>query len=61
MKDLAAGSGFRTESGLAGILIECDPNAKVIIGYVPQMPGDDKQYYLGRRIIAANTEVKEIK
>ena len=61
MKDLSPGSGFRTQSGLAGILIECETNAKVIIGLVPEMPEADKQYYLGRRTIAANTEVKEIK
>ena len=61
LKDLAPGSGFRTSSGMAGILIECNTNAKVIIGHVPQMPDDDKQYYLGRKIIAANTEVKEVK
>ena len=61
LKDLAPGSGFRTQSGLSGILIDCNTNAKVIIGLVPEMPEEDKQYYLGRRTIAGNTEVKEIK
>ena len=61
LEDLAPGSGFRTPSGMAGILIECNVNAKVLIGDVPQIPSKDKKSYLGQKIIAAKTEVKEIK
>lgn len=60
LKDLDIGSGFRTSSGMAGVLIECSVNAKVIIGDIPHMSNEDKKFYLGRRTIAAQTEVKEI-
>tara|TARA_R100000152_G_C6772579_1_gene199550 strand:+ start:1752 stop:2057 length:306 start_codon:yes stop_codon:yes gene_type:complete len=61
LKDLAPGSGFRTQTGMAGILLECTTNAKVIIGDVPNIAEQDKQFYIGRRTIASTTEVKEIK
>tara|TARA_R100000656_G_scaffold115817_3_gene88429 strand:- start:329 stop:592 length:264 start_codon:yes stop_codon:yes gene_type:complete len=54
LKDLKAGSLFVTESGTRGVLIECDTNARVLI---TKCNNNDE---LGRKIIAAKTEVKEI-
>ena len=54
LKDLKAGSLFVTESGTRGVLIECNTNAKVLI---TKCNNNDE---LGRKIIAAKTEVKEI-
>lgn len=59
LKNLEIGSMFHTQSGMKGVLIDCDANAKVIIMDVNVHP-DDKNYYLGKHIIAANTEVKEL-
>mgnify|MGYP003149826768 FL=1 len=50
---------FETGSGMKGILIECDMNAKVIIIDV-DVPDADKDYYLGKHTIGAQTEVKEM-
>jgi len=58
LKDLSVGSLFKTGSGLKGILIEADTNAKVII---TENPCTNSDYDLGKKIIAALTEVKEIK
>ena len=54
LKDLKLGSLFMTESGIKGVLIGCDTNAKVII--TECYDNSD----LGKKIIAAETEVKEI-
>ena len=54
LKDLKLGSLFTTEGGMKGVLIGCDTNAKVIITEC----NDDSE--LGKKIIAAKTEVKEI-
>jgi len=54
LKDLKLGSIFVTESGTRGVLIGCDVNAKVIITEC-----HDKSD-IGKKIIAAKTEVKEI-
>ncbi len=58
LKDIPLGSLFKTDSGIKGILIEADTNAKVIITEHPHSSND---YELGKKIIAAQTEVKEIK
>ena len=58
LKDLNPGDKFCTEGGTIGILIRCDTNATVLITEVPQISSEDKSYYLGKRTIAANTEVK---
>ena len=54
LKDLKLGSLFMTEGGIKGVLIEYNVNAKVIITEC-----HDKSD-LGKKIIAAETEVKEI-
>ena len=54
MKDLKLGSVFITEGGIRGVLIGCDTNAKVII--TECCDNSD----LGKKIIAAETEVKKI-
>ena len=59
LENLSPGSMFHTGSGMKGVLIECDANARVIIMDV-NVPPDDKDYYLGKHIIAAKTEVKEL-
>ena len=53
LEDLKEGSLFVTENGTRGVLIECSTNARVII---TECHSDD----LGKKIIAAKTEVKEI-
>ncbi len=53
LEDLKEGSLFVTEGGTRGVLIECSTNAKVII---TECSSDD----LGKKIIAAKTEVKEL-
>ena len=54
LKDLKLGSVFITEGGMRGVLIGYDTNAKVII--TECCDNSD----LGKKIIAAETEVKEI-
>ena len=54
LKDLKLGSVFVTEGGIRGVLIGCDTNAKVIITECYD------NFDLGKKIIAAETEVKEI-
>jgi len=62
LKDLDDGCIFITEGGMVGKLIECVVNAKVYIQDAPNIEDeDDLSYYLGRKIISANTEVKEVK
>ena len=47
---------FETPGGTRGVLIECEINAKVVILSV-DVPDEDRNYYLGKQIIAAETEV----
>ena len=60
LKNLEPGAVFITQSKMKGILIECSTNARVIIIDVPNTRPEDKNYYLGKHIVAAHTEVKEI-
>ena len=59
LKDLKLGSLFETQSRMRGVLIYCDINAKVIITDV-KCEEKDKNYYLGKQTIGAQTEIKEI-
>ena len=56
LKDLPVGKMFETASGTRGILIECDVNARVII-LSSNLNDDDSSYHLGKKIIAAKTEI----
>ena len=56
LKDLPIGKMFETESGTRGVLIECDVNARVII-LSSNLNDDDSSYHLGKKIIAAKTEI----
>ena len=60
LKDIPVGKMFLTQSKLKGVLINCDVNAKVIIIDAPSINPEDRNFYLGKKIIAAHTEVKEI-
>ena len=52
---------FTTQGGIKGILVDCTVNASVIIYEVPDyIPKEDNNYYLGKHIISADTEVKVI-
>ena len=59
LKDLKLGSLFETQSGTRGVLIDNDISAKVIVTDV-KCKDEDREYYLGKHIFAAHTEVKEI-
>ena len=56
LKDIPIGTMFETPGGTRGVLIECEINAKVVILSV-DVPDEDRNYYLGKQIIAAETEV----
>ena len=56
LKDLPVGKMFETSNGIRGVLIECNVNAKVIILSV-NASDEDSPYYLGKKIIAAKTEI----
>ena len=56
LKDIQIGKMFETPGGTRGVLIECEINAKVVILSV-DVPDEDRNYYLGKQIIAAETEV----
>ena len=56
LKDKPIGKMFETPGGTRGVLIECEINAKVVILSV-DVPDEDRNYYLGKQIIAAETEV----
>ena len=60
LKDLEPGAVFLTQAKMKGILIDCFTNAKVIIIDVPDIKPEDENYYLGKHIFAAHTEVKEL-
>jgi len=56
LKDLPAGRMFTTSSGTRGVLIESGVNARVVILSV-NLPEEDNPYYLGKKNIAAETEI----
>ena len=47
---------FETSSGMRGVLIELNANAKVVILSV-NVAQEDASYYTGKQIISADTEV----
>ena len=53
------GALFETGSGTRGILLDSNVNARVVI--TETTIRENPESYLGKRIIANNTEVKEIK
>ena len=59
LKDLKLGSLFETQGGTRGVLIDNSISAKVIVTDV-KCAEEDRDYYLGKHIFAAHTEVKEI-
>lgn len=62
LKTLEVGSRFKTESGTEGILLEINSgSASVRITKVNIHHSEDNKYYLGNRIIAPDTNVKQIK
>ena len=59
LKNCNPGDMFATQGGIKGILVDCTVNASVIIYEVPDYTHkDDSNYYLGKHIIGAETEVK---
>jgi len=54
--DLPIGKMFETPGGTRGVLIECEINAKVIVLSV-EVASEDRQYYLGKHLIGAETEI----
>ena len=58
LKDIRVGSLFETGSGERGILLDSEINAKVVITHTEVK--DYPDYYLGKRLISNETEVKEI-
>ena len=62
LKDLEIGQKFRTPTGTTGVVLDISSNAKVRITSVPSIVDEeDKGYYLGKKTISSDTEVKEIK
>ena len=61
LEDLSIGSLFKTSNGIRGILLECDTNAHVLITDSPKTYDGGTSFALGKTIISAKTEVKEIK
>jgi NRPS condensation-like uncharacterized protein len=61
LKDIPIGSLFETQSKMKGVLIDCIVNANVIITSAPNIDKEDRNFYLGKKLIASKTEVKEIK
>ena len=59
LKDIPVGSLFETGSGTRGILLDSEINAKVVITHTEVK--DYPDYYLGKKLISNETEVKEIK
>ena len=56
LKDLPVGKMFETKLGTRGVLIECNVNAQVVI-LSANLNDDDSSYHLGKKIIAAKTEI----
>tara|TARA_Y100001951_G_C11209555_1_gene222150 strand:- start:310 stop:561 length:252 start_codon:yes stop_codon:yes gene_type:complete len=62
LKSLEPGTLFETESGSSrGILLESTFGSSRVIILSCEMSGEDQEYYLGKRLIASKTSVKEIK
>ena len=60
LKDMAPGSKFKTRL-VEGILLDVnDSAARVLITNITFGNDDDKKYYIGKQIIAPNTEVREL-
>ena len=60
LKDIPLGSKFKTGS-IEGILLDVNKSAaKVLITDTKFRNEDDKKYYMGKQIIAPNTEVKTL-
>lgn len=60
LNELNPGDYFQTQSGTKGIFINCNTNAKVIIVDAAVGDEEDRKYYLGKKTIAGETEVKEL-
>ena len=56
LKDLPVGRMFTTSSGTRGVLIESGVNARVVILSV-KLSEEEHPYYLGKKNIAAETEI----
>tara|TARA_R110002167_G_scaffold51713_1_gene149758 strand:- start:1111 stop:1377 length:267 start_codon:yes stop_codon:yes gene_type:complete len=56
LRDIPLGKMFETKLGTRGVLINCNVNAQVVILSV-NVNNKDAPYYLGKRIIGAETEV----
>ena len=62
LESLKPGTLFETESGLSrGILLESTFGSAKVIILSCKMSSEDQEYYLGKRLIAPRTSVKEIK
>tara|TARA_Y100001951_G_scaffold89057_1_gene81114 strand:+ start:409 stop:675 length:267 start_codon:yes stop_codon:yes gene_type:complete len=60
LKDIPLGSKFKT-GNVEGILLDVNKSAaKVLITDTKFRNEDDKKYYMGKQIIAPNTEVKTL-
>lgn len=60
IRDIEVGNLFETEFGMRGILLECETNAKVLITHVVEHREDNLSMSMGKMIISATTEVKEL-
>ena len=58
LKELGPGDKFSTSTGMKGILIRCETNATVLITECPSTSEEDRAYYMGKRTIGAETEVR---
>jgi hypothetical protein len=62
LESLEPGTLFETESGISrGILLEATFGSARVIILSCKMVNEDQEYYLGKRLIASKTSVKEIK
>jgi hypothetical protein len=62
LKTLDVGSKFKTESGMEGILLDVNSGSALVrITKVNIHHSEDDKYYLGKKIIAPDTNVKQIK
>ena len=58
LKELSPGDKFTTGTGMKGILIRCETNATVLITECNSVIEKERAYYMGKRTIGAETEVK---
>ena len=62
LKTLDVGSKFKTESGTEGILLDVNSGSALVrITKVNIHRSEDGKHYLGKKIIAPDTNVKQIK